>query len=247
MPESAVVVTGSNGGIGSAIVEAMHAEGWFVIGIDRNPDDRGLCDGFVQYDLAECMQSDGFKANCIAAVLKLAGDRPIKALVNNAATQILGSTGDIQLEEWQETMTVNLTAPFLLSQALLPDLRKVQGAILNVGSVHSQATKKGFVSYATSKAALQGLTRALAVDLGPDVRVNCLAPAAIATDMLKAGFEDDEEAFRALESAHPLCRIGSCEEAARAACFMLSEHNRFLTGSCLYLDGGILSRLHDPI
>ena len=179
-------------------------------------------------------------------VLKAAGERPIRALVNNAAVQILGATEDIRPEQWHETLTVNVSAPFLLSQALVPHLRDAGGSILNIGSVHAQATKKGFISYATSKAALHGLTRALAVDLGPQVRVNCLAPAAVATDMLKAGFEGKEKEFSALEAAHPAGRIGDCEDVAQAALFMLSAKMTFVTGCCFYLDGGILSRLHDP-
>ena len=246
MLEAAALVTGSHGGIGQAIVTALQEAGWFVIGIDRNPDVHSQCDAFIHYDLADCVQETAFQENCIDMVLKAAGERPIRALVNNAAVQILGATEDIRPEQWHETLTVNVSAPFLLSQALVPHLRDAGGSILNIGSVHAQATKKGFISYATSKAALHGLTRALAVDLGPQVRVNCLQAAAVATDMLKAGFEGKEKEFSALEAAHPAGRIGDCEDVAQAALFMLSAKMTFVTGCCFYLDGGILSRLHDP-
>ena len=128
----------------------------------------------------------------------------------------------------------------------MPQLRAHKGVILNIGSVHAQATKKEFVTYATTKAALHGLTRAMAVDLGPDIRVICLAPAAIATSMLKAGFEGKPAAFAELEQCHALERIGSPEEVADAAVFLLSEKAAFFTGSTIYLDGGVLSKLHDP-
>ncbi|MEH6827282.1 SDR family NAD(P)-dependent oxidoreductase [Parasphingorhabdus sp.] len=247
MTKPAALVTGSNGGIGQAIVAALHEAGWFVIGIDRNAINHAKCDAFINYDLADCCDEADFQTGCIDAILKAAGDRPIKALVNNAAVQILGSTEEIKPEEWHETLKVNLSAPFFMSQALLPHLHEAKGSILNIGSVHAQATKKRFVAYATSKAALHGLTRALAVDLGPHVRVNCLAPAAIATDMLKAGFEGKDEEFAALEAAHPVGRIGDCEDVAQAALFLLSSNTSFVTGCCFYLDGGILSRLHDPV
>lgn len=246
MTKPAALVTGSNGGIGQAIVTALHEAGWFVIGVDRNPDNHSKCDDFIHFDLADCFEEADFQTNCIDAIVAAAGVHPIKALVNNAAVQILGSTEEIKADEWHETLKVNLSAPLLMSQALLPHLREAKGSILNIGSVHAQATKKRFVAYATSKAALHGLTRALAVDLGPQVRVNCLAPAAIATDMLKAGFEGKEKEFAALESAHPAGKIGSCEDVAQAALFLLSANSSFVTGSCFYLDGGILARLHDP-
>ena len=117
---------------------------------------------------------------------------------------------------------------------------------MNIGSVHAQATKPGFVSYATSKAALHGLTKALAVDLGGAVRVCAIAPAAIATDMLEAGFEGRASEREQLDAFHPAGRIGKPQEVAKVVAFLLQREMAFLTGSILTLDGGILSRLHDP-
>ena len=144
-------------------------------------------------------------------------------------------------------MNVNLTAPFRLSQAFLADLEAARGTILNIGSVHARATKPEFAAYATSKAALHGLTRALAVDLGDRVRVVCLAPAAISTPMLMAGFEGHEAAFKSLEACHPAGRIGQPDEVAKAALFLTGPDAGFATGTTFWLDGGVLSRLHDPV
>src|SRR3546814_11631159 len=119
-----------------------------------------------------------------------------------------------------------------LSQALLPELAANEGIILNIGSVHARATKKEFVSYATSKAALHGLTRALAIDLGPDIRVVCLAPAAVATPMLTAGFVGKEEAFAQLKQCHALERIATPDEIADTACFFLSGNAQIGRASC---------------
>jgi len=119
------------------------------------------------------------------------------------------------------------------------------GCVLNIGSVHANATKPGFVSYATSKAALHGLTRALAVDLGERCRVICLAPAATETDMLRAGFEHNPGGLEQLASMHPLNRLATPQEIARLAVVLASEA-QFCTGSTVYADGGVLSRLHDP-
>lgn len=246
MADRVAIVTGIAGGIGSSIGSVLRKAGWFVIGIDRGPSPEDRCDGFVQFDLAHCRDEETFQSECVDPILEIAKERSIAALVNNAAVQHLGPTKDIGLAEWDESIAVNLTAPFRLSQTFAPYLADHGGTILNIGSVHAQATKKEFVAYATTKAALHGMTRALAVDLGPAVRVACLAPAAVATPMLTAGFIGKEQAFADLEQCHALERIATPAEVAEAAAFLLSDKASFFTGGTLFLDGGVLSRLHDP-
>jgi len=171
---------------------------------------------------------------------------PLACLVNNAAVQRLGRTADVTAEDWETSLGVNLVAPFLLAQTFLPELEAAQGSVINVASIHAQLTKPGFVVYATTKAALAGMTRALAVDLGPRVRVNAICPAAISTPMLEAGFAGRPEARRQLDEFHPAGRIGQPAEVARLAVFLARADAPFLTGSCLPLDGAISARLHDP-
>ena len=243
------IVTGIAGGIGACIGSALMAEGWFVIGIgiDKPEPTERHCQHFIAFDLAQCREGELFQSQCIDAVRAAAAGRPIAALVNNAAVQRLARTCNVSSADWEESLAVNLTAPMLLAQALAVDLAASHGAILNIGSVHAQATKKEFVTYATTKAALHGLSRALAVDLGPDIRVICLAPAAVATPMLAAGFVDNQTALADLERCHALERIAAPAEVADAACFLLSDKARFFTGATLFLDGGVLSKLHDPV
>jgi NAD(P)-dependent dehydrogenase (short-subunit alcohol dehydrogenase family) len=99
---------------------------------------------------------------------------------------------EIKLEDWNQTMNVNLTGPLMLSQFFLAKLHKSGGSIINIASIHHQLTKKRFIAYATSKSALIGLTKAMSVDLQGWVRVNAISPAAIDTPMLRAGFDNDE-------------------------------------------------------
>lgn len=99
---------------------------------------------------------------------------------------------------------------------------------MNVASVHAKATKKNFVSYSTSKTALVGLTRSLALDLAPDVRVNALAPAAIDTPMLRKGFEGKEKLYQQLKEYHPVERIADPKEIAQLLCFLALESCSFL-------------------
>jgi NAD(P)-dependent dehydrogenase (short-subunit alcohol dehydrogenase family) len=241
------LITGIAGGIGQALGTAYRDGGYHVIGTGRAAPAAGVCDTFLPIDLALLATSDDALADFRTAVLEACDGAPLKVLVNNAATQILGDTSALTLSDWQLTMGVNVTAPFRLVQAFLPELEAARGSVLNIGSVHAQSTKPEFAAYATSKAALHGLTRALAVDLGRRVRVNCLAPAAISTPMLMAGFEGKADAFAKLEACHPVDRIGRPEECAKAALFLTSDEAAFATGAIFYLDGGVLSRLHDPV
>lgn len=245
--KDAVIITGALGGIGRSLCEEFHSHGYFVVAIDRAA---GTVPAHVniQADVRE-MVSDADARARLLEQLEEALDReggPLKGLINNAATQIRGGVESLSFAQWQETLETNLLGPFFLAQALLPRLEKSHGAVVNISSIHEKLTKSGFVAYATSKSALSGLTRAMAVDLGSRVRVNAICPAAINTPMLEAGFAEKPEAFAALHGAHPTGRIGMPEEVAQLARYLVSDAPPFLTGSCLGLDGGIAGRLHDP-
>ena len=169
------------------------------------------------------------------------------AIVHNAATQKLGNFEDLTTDDWTTTFEVNVLAPTLISRELLPLLKARQGSIVHIGSIHSQMTKPGFTAYATSKAAVAGLTRAMAVELGSLVRVNAIEPAAIETPMLKAGFEKTPGLKAQLESFHPTGSIGQPQDVSRAVIYLLDPANKFLNGCVLALGGGIHNRLHDPV
>ena len=240
------LITGALGGIGQALCAEFQKAGYFVIGTDKR-DGPCACDAFVNIDVRELYASSTAREKLVADVRAILGDKGLTVLVNNAATQVLNKTDDIQIADWDATLETNLIAPFLLLQSLLPDLEKAKGSCVNIASIHSVATKPGFVCYATSKAALVGMTRALAVDLGPRVRVNAINPAATATPMLLAGFEGRSKEFDELAKKHPLERIAQPWEVAKTAIFLASEDAAFISGACLHIDGGIGGRLHDPV
>ncbi|MEF8756289.1 MAG: SDR family oxidoreductase [Accumulibacter sp.] len=241
------LITGAAGGIGRALVEVFWSAGFRVIASDCTGKPEGMdCDFYLAADLISLV-NDQACADCIVgAVREALHGRGLNVLINNAAIQILGGADSLRREDWRTTLDVNLLAPFLLTQALLPELEAVKGSVINVGSIHARLTKKNFVAYATSKAALAGMTRALAVDLGPRVRVNAIEPAAVETDMLRAGFVGNSEAYRQLLSHHPQLRIGQPTEVARLALAIANGGMDFLHGACLSLDGGIGGCLHDP-
>lgn len=245
MIDRAAIVTGPERGIGRAIANQLRDDGWFVIGIGLG-DQAECCHAYCRFDLTYCLDAERFRTECLDPVRQALKERPLGALVNNAAVQLLAPLRELEMADWQATLAVNLSAPLCLAQAFVDELRDASGAIINIGSVHAHATKPEFISYATSKAALHGLTRALAVDLGGEVRVCGVAPAAIETEMLTAGFDGRAQELALLKRIHPARRIGRPEEVAKAVAFLVREDMPFLTGSIFALDGGILARLHDP-
>ncbi|MCB2014158.1 MAG: SDR family oxidoreductase [Sphingobium sp.] len=243
-----VLITGAAGGIGTALCDAYSAEGWRVLATDHHGSIMPRsADAFIPADLEEIATDDDVRTAFRNDVSAASGDASLTALINNAASQILGNVSVITLADWERTLRVNVTAPFRLAQVFLDDLRIADGTIINIGSVHAQATKQEFVAYAMSKAAIHGMTRAMAVDLGGNPRVICVAPAAVSTPMLEEGFKENPQALDMLSAAHPIGRIATPVEIAQAIVAMSQHPFHFATGTTIWLDGGILSRLHDPI
>ena len=250
-PQKTVLITGAAGGIGVGLVETLVEAGWSVLGSDHpsvSPPKRLLqrCQAWIPADLGALSRDPHQLETLRSSVLSAVGNDELMAVVHNAAVQRLGSFEQLGLADWQETLDVNLMAPVAISRALLPQLKRQRGSIVHIGSIHSQLTKPGFTAYATSKAALAGLTRAMAVELGGSVRVNAIEPAAIATPMLEAGFAQRPDLRAQLDAFHPIGSIGSPDDVARAVLFLLNPTNCFLNGCVLPLGGGIHSRLHDP-
>lgn len=238
-----VFITGVLGGIGSTLAEEFKKKGYYVYGADVRKSESHNCDSFFHFDLNKYCNDSEYKNTWSENFLKEITE--LDVLINNAAVQRLDALKNIKLEDWKESLNVNLTGPMLLSQLFLENLENSNGCIINIGSIHQQLTKPKFVSYATSKSALVGLTKALAVDLEGKVRVNAISPAAIATDMLIDGFDGNEKALEELKDVHPVKRIGYPIEVAKFALFLASENTGFIHGANLTLDGGISSVLKD--
>ncbi len=237
------LVTGVLGGIGSEIAKSLKENGYYVYGLDIRDDFDYKCDRFIRFNIDEFVSDSSYRIKFTEIFNQLVPK--LDLLVNNAAVQRLGALEDLKIDDWNETLNVNLTGPLLLSKLFLKRLQESNGSIINIGSIHERLTKKAFIAYATSKSALIGLTKALAVDLEGKVRVNAVSPAAIETDMLRDGFKNDENKIKALESLHPVQRIGYPEDVAKLVLFLASENNGFIHGANISLDGGISSVLKD--
>lgn len=242
-----VLITGAAGGIGRALCQVFKEQDYFVIASDRAVPDDLACDAFVVADLQKLCQVADYREQVIQNIYSHLPGQELNALINNAAIQIVKSTDDLMVEDWHTTLDVNLVAPFLLTKLFLPALERASGAVVNIASIHAQLTKPEFVCYATSKAALVGLTKSMAVDLGPRIRVNAICPAAVETPMLLAGFEGKEEKLQELSEHHPIRRLAKPIEIAEAAIFLTSQKTLFMTGEVINICGGIGGRLYDPV
>lgn len=241
------IITGVSGGIGSSIVKLFSSKNIKVLGVDYNtPDDLSYFDEFYQLDLEKFVVNSNTRHQFINFVNNWIKDDKIDLLINNAAVQCLGHIQNLDLDIWNKTLNVNLLAPFFLIQSLVDQLKNNNSCVINISSIHARATKSNFVAYATSKAALSGMNRALSVELGSSISFYCIEPAAVLTEMLKEGFVSNPEKLNELASCHPSGEISTPEQLAEFIYFLFDKRIPALQGTAIEFGGGISGRLHDP-
>jgi len=168
----------------------------------------------------------------------------LDVLVNNAGAVHISTVESIPEQDWDRIMLVNLKGPFLMSRAALPELRKAGGgSIINIGSILGLVGMKGRAAYATSKGGVTQLTKAMAMDYAHEkIRVNCICPALVETELIRDvfGSGSEGEAVRRSRIAQiPLGRIGRPEDVADMAVFLASKESSWMTGVAIPLDGGL--------
>lgn len=235
----AVIITGAAGGIGAALCRRARNDGYLSIGIDQYASAEADVD--FQVDLRE---SD----RLVDLGHALARDYELKAIVHNAAAQPIAGTGQTAVADWLDTLRINVIAVDALVSGTRKSLATNHGSVVVVSSVHARATTGGVTAYATTKAALEGWVRSAALDLGPEIRVNAVAPGAIDTAKLRDGFarwgdESAEERRAVLIRRTALRRIGEPSDVAGAVSFLTGDDAQFITGSVLVVDGGATARL----
>jgi pteridine reductase len=233
------LVTGAARRIGAAIARALHADGANLVLHYRGAEaDAAALE--AEFNLARPGSALKVKADLLApiapkALVSAALDRfkRLDVLVNNASSFYPTEIGMIESTHWDELIGSNLRAPLFLAQESAKALAQQQGAIVNIADIHAERPLKGYVVYSIAKAGLVALTRSLALELGPAVRVNAIAPGAIAWP--EDGQFPPPERERILAST-PLERLGSPAEIARAVHFLATAP--FITGQVLAIDGG---------
>ena len=235
-----VLVTGAARRVGAAIARRLHAAGANLMLHYRGsePDAQALQAELnaVRANSVALLQADLLDAGGLAEIVKntLARFERIDALVNNASTFYPTPMGEITPSQWDDLIGSNLKAPLFLAQAAAPQLKKAGGSIVNIADIHAERPLKNYVVYSIAKAGLVGLTRTLARELGPEVRVNAVAPGPILWP------EDDsfDAVSRQRIISHTLLkRVGEPDDIARAVYYFIAEAP-YVTGEVLAVDGG---------
>lgn len=241
LKEKVAIVTGSTSGMGRAIAETYAREGAKVLVTGRN-EARAK-------EVVEKIRAEGFEASYVIADTSRAEDAKVivetalerygtvDILVNNAGMLSMASLQDVSLEEWEKVFNVNVTSALVLAQSVAPLMKeKGKGVIVNIASVASFAAHHGYAAYISSKHAMAGLSKSMAWELGPEVRVNAIAPGAIHTAMVDS--IGGPAVLQGMIDNCPLKRIGQPQDIANVALFLASDDSSFVNGQVIKVDGG---------
>jgi NAD(P)-dependent dehydrogenase (short-subunit alcohol dehydrogenase family) len=240
------IVTGGAKGIGLATAECLLRQGAEVMLVDWSADAASAAAKSLQGGV-DSVVADISKAADAEKAVKATVDRfgGVDILVNNAGIQTFGDPVTTTEEVWDKTMNVNLKGHWLMSKYAIPEmLKRGKGAIVNVSSVQGLASQRNVVAYSTSKHAMIGLTRSMAVDMASrGVRVNCVCPGTVNTPMIQSIIQldsDPERLTSILNKMHPLGRMAQPSEIGEAIAFLASDRASFMTGSIVVVDGGLI-------
>ncbi len=223
-----ILVTGGARGIGAGIAARLVADGARLVIADREAATLEGARGVI------CDVSDELQVQTLIAGVQNIEGR-LDGLVCNAGFMIRKPIADLTLAEWSSVIATNLTSTFLLAKTAAPLLRAAQGAILTIASTRAHMSEPDTESYAASKGGLLALSHALAVSLGPDIRVNCISPGWIDTQGAELRPEDHAQ--------HPAGRVGTTADIAACAAWLLGPEAGFVTGSEFIIDGGMTRKM----
>jgi pteridine reductase len=235
-----VLITGGAKRVGAAISRRLHAAGAnLMLHYRASAGEARLLQAELNHTRAASValiQADLLDVGKLPSLVEqtLSTFGRLDGLVNNASSFFATQVGDITPAAWEDLIGTNLRAPLFLSQAAAPALRRAQGAIVNITDIHAERPLKGYVVYSAAKAGLSGLTRSLARELAPDVRVNAVAPGPI---LWPDDGQFDELSRQRIVSHTPLKREGTPDDIARTVHFLLADAS-YVTGETIAVDGG---------
>jgi NAD(P)-dependent dehydrogenase (short-subunit alcohol dehydrogenase family) len=248
--QKVALVTGAASGIGAGIAERFAEAGIAVALFDINgdavrPNAQRLAAQTRTTAIQGDVSSEADAQNAVETTVRELG--ALDYLVNNAGIEVSGSVTELSSAQWERQIGVNLTSVFLLSKYAIRKMIR-GGAIVNISSVHALVSWPGSAAYDASKAGMIGLTRAMALDHGPQrIRVNAICPGYIETPIWEpwlASLEDPAATMREVLKAHPLGRTGTPRDVAEAALFLVSDAASFISGTYLVVDGAMTALGH---
>ncbi len=243
MKRRVAMITGAAKGIGQTTALAFLREGYLVSTVDVDPVGSKLADDKPDHVLF--YQGDVSNEQDVVAATNTTIERwgQIDVLVNNAGIQRYSTVTQTTEAQWDLVMNVNLKSAFLCAKHVLPHMAQAGGGvIINMASVQSFLSQRNVAAYTTSKTALLGLTRSIAVDYGPTVRCVAICPGTVDTPMLRDAIQESpnpEAVLEECEEMHVLKRIGKPEEVAELILFIASDKAPFITGQAIRIDGGL--------
>jgi pteridine reductase len=235
-----VLITGGGKRVGAAICRRLHAAGaTLMLHYRKSAGEARLLSAelnHVRSNSVALIQADLLETAKLPAIVDqtLQTFGRLDGLVNNASSFFATPLGEIAIADFDDLIGTNLKAPLFLAQAAAPALRRAQGAIVNIADIHADRPLKNFVVYSVAKTALVGLTRSLAREMAPEVRVNAVAPGPV---LWPEDESFDELSRQRIISHTPLKREGTPEDIAGAVHFLLAEA-RYVTGETISVDGG---------
>ena len=239
-PARVAIVTGAARGIGRAIAQHLHDEGWRIGALDLPKS--GLTRTFPPRQRnVLAIEGDVSDEPAVRMAVRSVVDRfgRLDAIVSNAGIVVRKPLRQLTLAEWRKVIDTNLTATFLLARAAEKPLRAARGAIVTIASTRALMSEPNTESYAASKGGLVALTHALAVSLGPDVRVNCISPGWIVTTR-----DEARKLRRKDHMQHPVGRVGRPADIAAMVATLLDPHRSgFITGANVVVDGGMTRKM----
>ncbi|MET0366383.1 MAG: SDR family oxidoreductase [Sphingobium sp.] len=244
------IVTGGAQGIGKGIVQHLLGEGWRVAALDKDAEAvRELAKDMPVAELLSVrvdVVSEKDVATAFEKVMAWTDGADLDLLVSNAglADPVSGPIEQLDLKRWQQWQDSHVTGAFLMVRAAVPLLRPAKGSIVLMASTRAIQSEPDCEAYATAKGGLCALTHALAVSLGPDIRVNAILPGWIETRPWQKSSEREDAHHREIEKAqHPVGRVGAPLDIAATVSFLASEGAGFITGQQIVVDGGMTRRM----
>ena len=241
------LITGGAQGIGRGIAERLRDEGWQVVVADHDgealQETVALWNGAIVAKQVDVAEDPAVRE--LFAWLETRYGR-LDLLVNNAAiSQAHGTALEaLDVAEWQRMLAVNLTGPFLCSKYAAPLLRRPSGTIIHIASTRAVQSEPDSEAYAASKGGIVALTHAMAVSLGPQIRVNCISPGWIDVSAWKKGAHAIAVPLsREDHGQHPVGRVGKPQDIAATVSFLASEGAGFITGQNIVVDGGMTRKM----